>query len=174
MPDPSGREVQYWDSVLFTSFITETLPERVQAFRQLLRNLQMPLGNYRLVLSTLVITEVRPPGTGNAAHERIVEELFDADRPYIRFYAVTRRIAALARDLVIQFSGLTNPDAIHLATAVEARADVFFTYDGARDTSRRRSGGLLRLNGQIGSPPLRIVTPDQELWPLFNQPPSVT
>jgi predicted nucleic acid-binding protein len=174
MPDPGGKEIQYWDAVLFTSFLTETIPERVDSFRQLLRQVEMRLAHARAVASTLVIAEVRPYDTDNPAHKQLVEDLFDADRPYLQFFAVSRRVAMLARQLATQYDGLTNPDAIHLATALIAGADVFLTYDGARDNKNRRSGKLLRLDGQLGSPPLKIRTPEMELAPLLAalaQPP---
>jgi predicted nucleic acid-binding protein len=179
MPDPGGREIQYWDSVLFTSFLTETIPERAESFRQLLRRVEMPLSHYRAVASTFVIAEVRSVDTDNPKHQEIVSELFNADRPYLRFYAVTRRVALLARDLTVKFRGLTNPDAVHLATALIAGADVFLTYDGARDKRNKRSGDLLALSRKIGDPPLKIATPEEELEPLFHalraaaQPPSL-
>lgn len=172
MPDPGGKEVQYWDSVLFTSFLTETIVERAESFRQLLRQVEMRFSHSRAVVSTFVIAEVRPLATHNSHHQRIVDDLFNANRPYLQFYTVTRRIAFLARDLTMQFDGLTNPAAIHLATAVIARADLFLTYDGARDNRRRRSGALLRLSEQIGDPPLKITTPEAELIPLFGTLPE--
>src|SRR5215208_8114038 len=155
MPDPGGKEIHYWDAMVFSSFITEQDPDRVAAFTRLLANLTIRTAHYRLVLSTFIITEVRPPpDTRNPHHETSVRGLFHADRPYIRFYAVTMRIAERARDLAVQYPTLTNPDAIHLATALEAGADVFYTYDGPKDNKRRRSGNLLYLNERIGSPPL--------------------
>jgi predicted nucleic acid-binding protein len=168
MPDPGGKEIQYWDSMLFTSFLTETIPDRVDSFRQLLRRVEMHLSDSRAVASTFVIAEVHPLDTNNQQHQRLVEDLFDADRPYLQFYAVTRRVALLARDLTMQVTGLTNPDAIHLATALIARADVFLTYDGARDNKKKRSGALLRLDGKLGNPPLKITTPEAELMPLIH------
>ncbi len=173
MPDQGGKEIQYWDRVVFTSFLTESHQQRVQAFRQLMNDITMQFSHARAVTSTFAISEVHPLDTNNAEHQRVVMDLFDADRPYLQFYAVSRRIARRARDLCLQFDGLTNPDAIHLATALIARADVFLTYDGARDNRRRRLGKLLRLDGQIGSPPLKFATPDAHLWPLFeHQSPS--
>jgi len=173
MPDAGGKEVQYWDAPVFISFLTATQPQRVGAFRQMLRNLQMPLGNFRVVLSTLVLVEVRPIDSDNPQHERIVSELFDTDRPYLQFYTVSQPIARRARELAAQFKQLTNPDAVHLATALHAGADVFLTYDGARDNKARRSGGLLQYDEQVGNPPLRIVEPEFDWGPLFRQAPPV-
>lgn len=98
--------------------------------------------------------------------------MFDANRPYLQFCAVSRRIAVRARDLGSQFNRLTVPDAIHIATALEAAVDAFLTYDGAPELKselkkNRRSGGLLAFNGQIGNPPLRIETPRVDWGPVF-------
>ena len=59
-----------------------------------------------------------------------------------------------------------HSDAIHVATALEAKADVLFTYDGLKKDAP--ISGLLRLNGQMGNPPLRIEVPRVRLGPLFD------
>ena len=173
MPDADGKEVQYWDSPLYISFLTETIPHRIQVFRRMLRGLQSPAVAFRVVGSTLILTEVRPSRSATPETERVISALFDADWPFLQFYAVTRSIALLARNLAMEHQGLTNPDAIHIATALFARADVLYTFDGARESQQRRSGGLLRLDGRCGNPPLRIEEPKMdEEPPVIAAPPT--
>lgn len=176
MSDKNGEEVQYWDKVVFISFLTEKDECRTEAFRALLRNIEMPLADARLILSAYVVAEVHPSNSYNKDHQEILHDMFMTDRNYVQFYAVTRRIAFRAVELTRDYS-VSNADAVHLATASEARVDVFYTYDGNRQN--KRSGELLRLNGLLsnpGDPPPRIVTPNQDLLTLWNlpslQPPS--
>lgn len=73
----------------------------------------------------------------------------------------------LARDLrryyldkTEDYNGLTlgSPDAVHMATAIHYRADVFHTFDA---NNRTKSGtlGLLKLNGDVGGYNMTISRP---------------
>ena len=61
---------------------------------------------------------------------------------------LTRRLAESARDLVWDH-GVAPKDAIHVASALAAKAGVLNTFDGP----------LIGKSGQIGSPALNIEEP---------------
>jgi len=125
-------------------------------------------GKLRIVVSNLVLAEVRSREEHDEEHRRICDELFNTNRPYMQFYGVSRNIALRARDIGSQFNRITVPDAIHIATAIEASVDAFLTYDGDSDRKNRRSGRLLAFDGQIGSPPLKIQVPVMDYGPMFE------
>lgn len=143
MTDP---RVQYWDSTVFVAFIRgeKEDPKRIETVRTLLGIYDR--GGIQIVTSTFAIAEVRAlpredvPGPPVGREEEAESERFDPER--------FRRVQ----------------DA--LATAIDAEADVLFTYDGAG--LRRRVADMLRYDGKIGDPPLRIKEPYIPTGPLFE------
>lgn len=83
------------------------------------------------------------------AEDKIVEFL---KNPYINLVAIDLRISRITRDLVRDYK-LDVRDAIHLATAISLKVDVFHTYD---------NDDLLKLNGKI--PEVKVVICE----PVFN------
>ena len=166
--EPGQPEVQYWDSCLFISFLTNLEANRVDVIRELLDQVQARKSRLRIVVSTLVLAEVRPSETYTKDHYEEIIELFDTDRPYFQFYGLTRGIAKRSRDIGSAHPRLSVPDSIHIATAIEAGADVLFTYDGDQKKESRRSGRMLQYHNQIGMPPLRIEVPTIDHGPLFR------
>jgi PIN domain len=78
-----------------------------------------------------------------------------------------RPTAELAHEITRTY-GLTNADAVHVATAVIAKVPVLYTYDSAKGKRR----GLLRHDRKIGDPPLRIeVPPDPDAGTLYTKKP---
>lgn len=77
---------------------------------------------------------------------------------WIYLYEVDRRIAEKARDLIWEHTVLKPVDAVHVATALTAKVAKMETFDGK----------LLKLDGKIGSPALKIEHPffplQRELW----------
>jgi len=158
-PIEKPRLRQYWDACLFINYLTNLEPDKAEIMDQILIQAEAPRSPFRIVISDLVVAEVRPSEAYEQTHRDRIEQLFDSDLPYLEPYALTRTIAHMSRQIGADFPNLTVADSIHVATAIHARADVLFTYDGDRSTVRRRSGDLLRYNGQIGDPPLTIETP---------------
>jgi hypothetical protein len=81
------------------------------------------------------------------------------------YRVLTDRTALSAADIGNTYPSLTPGDCVHIATAIEARADVLFTYDGAGQ--RRRPNEMLRYDTLIGTPPLRIMEPFDP-WPALG------
>ncbi len=172
-------QTQCWDSTVFISLLTGQIPERAKVIRALLDHRQE--GKFQIVLSTFAIAEVRkfrvlgavgpvPGDEGNEAtipvdevEGRRITDLFASD--VLVYRAVTDRTAQLAADIGNTYPSLLPGDCVHIATAIEVKADVLFTYDGAGQ--RRRPGEMLRYDKMIGSPPLRIIEPFDP-WPALG------
>jgi hypothetical protein len=71
-------------------------------------------------------------------------------KPFIRLINCDRRIGESARYLVWRYEHLRYKDAIHVASAMSQTIDILYSYD---------NDDLVRLNGKIGTPPLRICNP---------------
>jgi predicted nucleic acid-binding protein len=153
--------VQYWDSGVFIEYLTNFNRPRAELIHELILDLER--GAIRVVISTFVIAEVRyftsPGGQDTVRFDRQnrdrITELFTSDK--FDYWVLTNRIAQMAADIGNQFRRISPPDCVHLATALAAGVDVFFTYDGAIHQSRRDK--LLAYNGRIGDRPLEIRVP---------------
>jgi predicted nucleic acid-binding protein len=167
----SNVEVQYWDSNMFISLLTGADPERVKVIKELLDLNKR--GAVRIITSTFTIAEVRPhPNDRGLPIDEFetAQELFESDR--IELWVVTPRIAAEAARIGYENPSVTPTDCVHIATAIEAKADVLFTFDGA-GTKRRKQGAMIALSGRVGDPPLRIREPSVSHGPLFDMPDPV-
>ena len=149
---------QYWDTCLFLAYLQNKPEERelVETISALLRRAES--GDALIVVSTLVLAEIRPLRTYDPSHSDVLWDLFHTNRPYLKMVGLSPRIAELAGTIGSEHQ-ITSPDAVHVATAWSERVDVMLTQDGARDKERRRSGGLLFYNDRIGKPPLKIAMP---------------
>lgn len=169
---------QYWDSSLFISYLAGTEAARVDTIHRLLE--QHERNGTEIIISSFVIAEVRRIGVADATtppddegavetvayhpeHLRRVRSLFNSLELEIR--VLTPRIAERAAEIGDTFPRLLPPDCVHIATAIEAEADVLFTYDGAGQ--RRRTGAMLRYDRRVGDG-LRIMQPFVPTGPLFD------
>ncbi len=160
----NSGERQYWDSCIFIRYLIDD--PKTDKERQQLENIK-PLfaaahrGEILIVVSTLVLAEIRPREPFNKRHMEIIDDLFYRGRPNVRVVAVTPPIAKCASDLGGLHKTLTSPDAVHVATAILEKASVMYTFDGDGDNERRRSQKLLAFNGLLGEPRLPIVAPPE-------------
>ena len=161
-----GKE--YWDSNLFLTFL-QNKPEEIEDVEivgALLRKAEQR--ESLIIVSTVVIAEIRPRTEYDKARFEVVQDLFYSDRPYVQVSAVSPRIADFASVIGGRYNKITVPDAIHVATACIEDVDVLLTFDGPRDKERRRSGDLLHYDRVIhkpiqGDPLLRIERPTMPL-----------
>jgi predicted nucleic acid-binding protein len=159
--------VQYWDSCVFFALLTGSQQEQVRVIRELLDMERR--GTVEIHISPFVIAEIRSlPQTPafSQADADVVRELFESDR--LVYWVLTPRIAQAAADIGNQHPALLPGDCVHIATALEAKVDVLFTYDGSG--ARRRPRHMLSVGSQIGTPPLRIMEPFVPQGPLFLPP----
>lgn len=155
---------------MFITFVTEQTTEegreRVEKIKELLALHEQK--KIELVVSTMAIVEFRPYQEGvlyDPEAAKIVDGLFNSTD--IDPYALTPGIAAMAREIGEKHPKLTPTDAIHIATAIVAKADVLFTFDGGG--KRRRPKQMITNSGKIGTPPLKISEPYVDLGPLVDE-----
>lgn len=163
----ADKPIQYWDSVVFISYLTGEDVARVQVVRELLEYLEE--GAFHLVTSTFTLAEVRlfhvgdeRPSANVREHEDRVDALFASD--LIEFRAVTDFVGRGALDIGRQHPQLTPADCVHIATALDVPATVLFTWDGASVKGKRRPAKMLTYDRRIGTPPIGIEVPSNP-WP---------
>lgn len=134
-----NRSRLYWDACTWIAWNNDEFGIR-PICSELLNDAS--LGKIEIVISPLVIAEFSPD----------TSEKFDLylNNPFFIKVSITTNIGIRARKLVKKHSGLRGADALHLACALYANADYFFTTDG----------GILKLAGQI--PGIAISQPE---WP---------
>lgn len=87
--------------------------------------------------------------------EEVEQKIVDFfENEYILVVDVDRKAAEEARKISRQHA-VKPKDAVHLATATLAKLEIFDTWDG----------GLTKLDGKVGNPPLRISHPRWEGQP---------
>ncbi|MEM8994709.1 MAG: PIN domain-containing protein [Acidobacteriota bacterium] len=114
------------DTMLFV-YLFEQSPEFGQAARRVF--LAAEEGLCRLVASHLAPMEVlvKPKKVGATELCRRYRHFFDGF-PHLELVPVDQGVAEIASDLRAS-SRLRTPDAIHVATAISAKADLFVTED---------------------------------------------
>ncbi len=159
--------VQYWDSVLFISYLTGSIAERVSLVKVLLAHVHSK--KIAVVTSTFTLAEVRyfRPGSStvkanDAGRDQEIADLFTS--PVIEFRAVTDFIGRRAYELGRDHNQLSPADCVHIATAEDIGADALLTWDGSGVKGRRSPEKMLAHDGKIGEPPLAIQEP-ADPWP---------
>ncbi len=140
-----ARELRYWDSACFLAMMkNEPQSQHCDGVIQ-----AAEAGEVLIVTSTWTLTEViRIKGWDamTATEDGVIRRFFERD--YIALRAVTEEIGHLSRRLAWQQRYLPK-DAIHVATALDAKCEVLDTFDL----------NLIKRGAPEGSD-LRIITPD--------------
>lgn len=139
-------EIVYWDSACFLALFQNEKGHAELCEGTLER---AEKGEVVIITSTLTVAEVLWLRDGPKLSQDkadIIRKFFR--RSYIRLRNVTRVTSESAQDLVWD-SNVKPKDAIHLATAIEAKADAVETFDD----------GLLKKSRKMGDPPLEIRQP---------------
>lgn len=150
-------EHRYWDSDCFLGWLQDEA-DKAELCKAVL--VEARLGNLNIVTSALTLAEVlvlKGHGRISAEKRAMVEKFFKSD--FILVRSVTRRISEQARALVWEF-GIYPKDAIHVATAIDAKLYTFNTFD--RD--------LIRKTGLVGDPKIVIEKPGLVQSRLKNLP----
>jgi predicted nucleic acid-binding protein len=156
----------YWDTCIFIILLKKDSNDpRLEPCDDMVY--KAGKGELTIVTSTITLTEVnRIDGSSKlpAAQSKLIFKFFQNE--YIAIRPVDRRTAEMAHEYTRDY-GLENMDAIHVASAVIAKAPVLYTYDEKKGKRR----GLLRHHLQIGAPALRIEKPPIPIaGPLFAKP----
>lgn len=87
-------------------------------------------GTLELFASTMLLVEALGQGTKAGPHDPALEALVLERllQPHWTYVELDRRVALKARDLIATHR-LRNADAVHLASAIVAEAEVFMTLD---------------------------------------------
>ena len=139
-------ERRYWDSNCFLGWL-QAEDGRIEPCRQVL-NLASR-GDVEIITSALTIAEVlnlQGHQPISADKRRQVIDFFK--HSYIITMSITRRIAEESREMVWDH-GIKPKDALHVATALSAKVDVFNTFDQP----------LIGKSLKVGNPKLRIEIP---------------
>ena len=139
-------ERRYWDSNCFLGWL-QAEDDKIDLCRQVLDIAAR--GELEIITSALTIAEVlhlRGHEPIPADKRQQVVDFFK--RSYIIPMSITRRLAETSRDLVWDY-GIDPKDALHVATALSAKVDVFNTFDKP----------LIGKNLRVGDPKLLIEIP---------------
>ncbi len=140
-------ELRYWDSCCCLTWLNEE--EEFELCRGTLH--EASLGNAQIRTSAFTSIEVLYLKTkgkiDKEKSKRVIEEFFNRD--FILSIVVDIPIADIARDIFLNY-GVGHKDAIHVASAIYDEIPIFNTFDKE----------LLKIDGTVGNPPLRIIKPD--------------
>ena len=146
----------YWDSCVFIACIQREV-ERYPTLESIIEEAKS--GKIVLVASVLARAEVaklnRSEECQTAQVQRIAE-FFEND--FIELRETTEEIAEYAAT-IIRDHNVKPMDALHLATALRVPCREFHTYDGTTRNPGRKKAYLLDLDGKVGRPAIKIVTP---------------
>jgi predicted nucleic acid-binding protein len=137
----------YWDANVFNALLGSE-PNRVKGCLAIEK--QAREGSLIIYTSALTLTEcvwLKNKERIASEHEAAIKKYFE--HKFIRLINVERVIAEQARGLVWQY-GIPPRDSIHVASAIFIQADVMHSYDNK---------DIVKFNGKIGSPPLKIENP---------------
>ena len=152
---------EYWDTCLFIAYLKNSPDEQLaaDAVDALIRSAQSPDRERLIVVSTLVLAELRDRPDYDSLRYRIIQDIFYTNRHYVRVVTLTPRIAAEASTIGSNNPALSPADAVHVATAISEGVDALLTLDGRHEHGKRRKRDLLDYDRKIGNPPLAIVPP---------------
>ena len=140
------KDLRYWDSDAFIGYLGQE-PDKQAACMAVMK--EAAAGKLLIVTSALTLAEViklRKHKPIRPEKRIVITEFFK--HQYISVRNVNRALAEEARNLVWDYN-VDPKDAIHVATALRFGIPRLETFDG----------GLHKLDGRLGTPPLSIGTP---------------
>ena len=158
---PGRPPLYYWDACLFLAWLKDEERKigEMDGVRDIIQRIRRR--DAKVITSVLTTVEVL------AAKVPVgVESPFKALLKRISRQSMDMRVASLAHDLRNHYAtlgrSLKTPDAIHLATAVQYRADEFHTFDDQ----------LLSFSGDVGGHRLIICKPETKAPQLDLRKPT--
>ncbi len=141
-----SAELIYWDSDTFLGWL-QNEAGKAEVCEGTIKRAEA--GEVLIVTSALTITEVlwlRGAPKVSRDKAEILRRFFR--RSFIRVRNVTRSVAESAQELVWDHN-IRPKDALHVATALDAKASILETFDD----------GLIGKSGSVGDPPLIVRKP---------------
>jgi predicted nucleic acid-binding protein len=145
----------YWDSRAFLGWLKQE-PGKVGKCRPVIEEAER--GKLVIVTSSLTLAEVlwlKGKDPIPKEDRRKVRQFFE--HSWIILYDLDRKIAEASQDVVWDY-GVKPKDAVHVATAIDAKVTCLETFDGP----------LIAKSGAIGTPPLTIHEPGTSLPPTLE------
>jgi len=141
---PSEPRPVYWDSCVFIDLLQQT-PSRYDACDAVHR--QAEKEQIIIVTSVVTLTEVTRIKNAGIISDELSDKILEYfENPYIAVRQLDRELAKDAHRLCRRLN-LMGLDGIHLATALERKVDVLYTYD----SKKQRRNGLLGWDGKLGT-----------------------
>jgi predicted nucleic acid-binding protein len=157
-------EVAYFDSCIFMHLLAKKGTDQYKACEALWTKATQDKPELAIYTSVMAIVECNKiDGSKASFKEQSKQILAFFAHPVIIVRATDRFIAERAQELTRAHADLTNIDAIHVATALERRVAVLYTFDGAKERGKGKRSDLIRHHLKIGNPPLRIEAPPDPL-----------
>lgn len=154
----AGKPVIYWDSCIFIAWLKDEKrpdPKDMDGVTFLVE--EWDAGRLGIVTSTITRVEVL-----DSYLTKEQRSAFEAclRRSTMSVDGVTSTIAQIAHDIrdAYEEPRVATPDAIHLATAIAAGCDRFFTFDG-QASKRRGARTILPLGPTIAGRNLQTLVP---------------
>ncbi len=147
----SGKRLIYWDSCCFIAWLCKKnnrTKEEMAGLDEVASDFMK--GNCIIMTSSIYKTEVLAKG------EEIKKLNNFTKRKNFQSVQVSDGIVDRSQKIREHYNWMSTPDALHLATAIIYKADVFQTFDGATGSSHSK---LLKINGEAAIESLRIVVP---------------
>jgi predicted nucleic acid-binding protein len=148
----SNKQLIYWDTGIFIAWLSSENRDLKEV--NAITNMFQRFEENKILICTSIVTlvEILPSQLGYTNYKKFEDFL---KRSNFQIINTDRKIGTIARDIRDYYSKnkdvlnttVTQPDAIHLATAINYGCDCFYTLD-AQD-KKGRSRGLLPLNGTI-------------------------
>lgn len=149
---------QFWDSCVFIYLLSKFEDNEYKKKQDVCKNcLQDAIdGKVEVYISTMTIVEVNRTSEATSPIPAEVKDKITnlINQPFIKVVPADLARAEEARQHIWDNSWLKPVDAVHLSCALHARVGELFTYDGKGEKK-----GLLDLDGLVGNPPLKIVSP---------------
>ena len=148
-----GIRTVYWDANIFNAMFSEE-DGRLDACLRV-QNLAVK-GDVKIYTSAVSFVEcIKIKGKQitnlKPEHEARITAYFRHE--FIVVINCDRKIGEAARALIWKYPHLKPKDAIHVASALSQPIDVMHSYD---------NDDLVKLDGQLGSPPLKICYPQND------------
>lgn len=140
------QQKTYWDSNCFLAWL------KAEPHADLCRGTieQAEKGSLLIVTSAITLVEViKLNGRTSIGKDHSAQIIAFFNQEFVRVRNLYLAMAESARRLIWEYRGLGNIDAVHVATAISAKCPVLEIFDKE----------LIKLDGVIGNPPLRIAEP---------------